>query len=114
MKIRGLSLLLLAAAGAVAGCSSASPRVFEYPGLRLRVIAASPTAVDRACRAAGRMEFDDDGVFLSADRRVNGCWCERDRTIYVNREKPELLFHELCHAAGLPRKRCSGVRWEWY
>ena len=98
---------------AMAGCATTA-RVYEYPGLGLRIIAASPAHVNRACRAAGRMEYDDDGAHLGANRQVNGCWSESGRTMYVNWEKPEVVFHELCHAAGLTRKHCSGVRWKWY
>ena len=97
----------------LSGCATA-PKTYDYPAMNLKIVAANPVYVNRACRSAGKLEFDDEGVNLAANRQINGCWSEGNRTMYVNWDTPEVVFHELCHVAGRPAKECAGVQWVWY
>lgn len=78
------------------GCAM-PPRVYDYPGLGLSVHVAGPYQVHKACYRHG-MKKDDGGPIF--DEKINGCWKEDAKEIWVREDMPGTLIHELAHADG--------------
>lgn len=110
----------------LAGCAVSGPRpggeilkVFHYPAIAadLFVVVAKQEFVNHACRITRGDKYraiihNDTGGEIAEDTNILGCYAPWTNTVYVSGWHPNVVYHELCHAAGLTRKECSEIEWE--
>lgn len=93
-----------------------SSRYFRYPNIPadLQVHVVSSAKVQDICRrdSRGRLipTYDDKGQLIDDTRVILGCYGSQENTIWVDEDYPEVLYHELCHASGMPELACSKIR----
>ena len=100
-RARGLPLLLIPY---LLGCS-ATPKIYNFENLGIKIIETDPNTVDRVC--GKRTQFNDRGEPIS--KRIRCCWLP-EGIIWMSWTDRDCIIHELCHADGArSRAECDEV-----
>lgn len=100
----------------VINLSTFSSKDFLYPNIPadLLVHVVSTDKVQDICRrdSQGRLvsTYDDKGQLIDDTRVILGCYDSQRNTIWVDEHYPVVIYHELCHASGMPELACSKIR----
>ena len=92
--------------------SYCNAKCFNYPNFDISICVTCWERVQREC---GR---DKDGAWDSGKKRqagepVGACFDSKTRTIWLNKNTPELCLHELAHADGSWSDKVCGKYFTW-
>lgn len=111
MRVSLILCLLLSACSKESGTTIRliTPNTFAYPKLNFKIVILSDAELQLACSGIPVL---DDGTPTPKDARFEGCWNPSLRTIFIDKEYPEVLVHELCHVDDQPSEKCDTTHWD--
>lgn len=91
------------------GCAGQVKHTLIYPNIPpdLKIVVETHDLIMQDCSQARET---DNGLPITPDTWLLGCYVKETNTIYSDDKCPENILHELGHASGLLKEVVAGIR----